>query len=228
MPVPATPASQRGRLGRVSIFTELGLDVDSEDEMTEVKATSSPVSSMSERHSKTDSIGGLLASGEKAYPSKQRRWLSRAFSCLPLIKLRSRAIPVQASPQAAFPTMTHAVLLVMLFVLVLPGLQLSLPIGRARRSSSNGANASPVGRTSPYLEHMNHLVARQEDDADKCLRWAHQSAIVNGTLYMYGGRSRDDETQKENTWSKLNLSVLSTSVRTAVKTAPPDLTLTLM
>lgn len=172
MPHPATPVSRR-RLGRVSIFTELGLDVDGKDEMIEAKVVDSPVSSVSGRHSKTDSIGRLLAPGEERFATRQKRWLSRALSCLPLIRLRSKAMPVHASPQAAFPTMTHAVLLVMLFVLVLPGLQLSLPIGRARRPS-NGVSGSPVGTASSYAGRASNLVERDDSSAEKCLRWSHQ------------------------------------------------------
>ncbi|KAK6513490.1 hypothetical protein TWF281_005114 [Arthrobotrys megalospora] len=55
------------------------------------------------------------------------------------------------------------------------------------------------------------IQSRQEvSSPDVCLRWAHQAAIVDSTLYIYGGRSRKSSQQTENTWNndflKLDLS----------------------
>ena len=73
-----------------------------------------------------------------------------------------------------------------------PWLHAPLPIG---------ADASPIVDRSE-IQHAR-LSTRQSDSTDVCLRWAHQSALVNGTLYLYGGRSITDSKQKSNTWSEL-------------------------
>ncbi|KAF3904271.1 hypothetical protein AA313_de0206200 [Arthrobotrys entomopaga] len=54
--------------------------------------------------------------------------------------------------------------------------------------------------------------SRRDDisSPDVCERWAHQAAVVDTTLYIYGGRSRATALQTDNTWNndflKLDLS----------------------
>ncbi|KAF2863040.1 hypothetical protein K470DRAFT_242443 [Piedraia hortae CBS 480.64] len=50
-------------------------------------------------------------------------------------------------------------------------------------------------------------LALRDDEADVCFRWAHQSAIVNGTLYIYGGQASTEEGQDSNTWNNNFLSL---------------------
>jgi hypothetical protein len=68
-----------------------------------------------------------------------------------------------------------------------------------------GAEAGPIAPRSggDYDLEPTKLLPRQNNPADACLRWSHQSAIVNGTLYMYGGRAKEDSNQASNTWSEL-------------------------
>ncbi|KAF2457641.1 hypothetical protein BDY21DRAFT_391786 [Lineolata rhizophorae] len=44
------------------------------------------------------------------------------------------------------------------------------------------------------------LVTREDSPTDVCKRWSHQSAIVNGTMYIYGGRMMTDSQQDSDTW----------------------------
>jgi hypothetical protein len=66
-----------------------------------------------------------------------------------------------------------------------------------------GAEAGPIAPRSArdYDLESTKLLPRQSNPADVCLRWSHQSAVVNGTLYMYGGRAKEDSNQASNTWS---------------------------
>ena len=68
-----------------------------------------------------------------------------------------------------------------------------------------GAEAAPTTPTSASHKKPEsaQLSPRQENAADICLRWSHQSAVINGTLYMYGGRAKTDSNQASNTWSEL-------------------------
>lgn len=48
---------------------------------------------------------------------------------------------------------------------------------------------------------------REDSPTDVCSRWSHQSAVVNGTLYLYGGRSTQAAGQNQNTWNNDFLSL---------------------
>ncbi|KAL9039582.1 MAG: hypothetical protein Q9180_002440 [Flavoplaca navasiana] len=45
------------------------------------------------------------------------------------------------------------------------------------------------------------LQKRVDTDTDVCNRWAGQSALVNGTIYYYGGHSTTESGQMNDTWS---------------------------
>jgi hypothetical protein len=44
---------------------------------------------------------------------------------------------------------------------------------------------------------------RDNSPTDVCKRWSQQSAIINGTLYLYGGRATSSPDQTSNEWSML-------------------------
>ncbi|KXL47832.1 hypothetical protein M433DRAFT_63791 [Acidomyces richmondensis BFW] len=50
-------------------------------------------------------------------------------------------------------------------------------------------------RTGPDLGR------RSESPTDVCFRWAQMSAVVNGTLYLYGGEASTEPNQEYNTWN---------------------------
>jgi hypothetical protein len=51
------------------------------------------------------------------------------------------------------------------------------------------------------------LFPRADSPTNVCFRWAQQSALVNGTLYLYGGQAKSDPTQDQNTWNNNFLSL---------------------
>ncbi|KAF2196772.1 hypothetical protein GQ43DRAFT_444824 [Delitschia confertaspora ATCC 74209] len=51
------------------------------------------------------------------------------------------------------------------------------------------------------------VVKREDTPTEICTRWSHQTAIVNGTLYIYGGRASTDPKQTSNTWNNDFLSI---------------------
>jgi hypothetical protein len=60
---------------------------------------------------------------------------------------------------------------------------------------------------SSFKEHARFasdglLHKRANSPTDVCKRWSHQSAVVNGTLYIYGGQSTTSSSQTTNTWGK--------------------------
>lgn len=52
------------------------------------------------------------------------------------------------------------------------------------------------------LVESRALLPRADSPTDVCVRWSHQSAVVNGTLYVYGGQASSATGQKSDTWSK--------------------------
>lgn len=66
-----------------------------------------------------------------------------------------------------------------------------------------GAQASLIR----FREGEKNTVKRDNSPTDVCNRWSHQSAVVNGTLYVYGGRAISSSGQTDNTWNNNFLSL---------------------
>lgn len=49
---------------------------------------------------------------------------------------------------------------------------------------------------------------RADSRTDVCLRWSHQSVLVNDIIYIYGGQARTSSGQTSDTWSMLLLTDL--------------------
>lgn len=73
------------------------------------------------------------------------------------------------------------------------------------------ASVSPIGVTggvirrepNPVVEVQDtNLAKRDNSPTDVCTRWSHQTAVVNGTLYIYGGQATTEPQQPDNFWSK--------------------------
>ncbi|KAI4122731.1 MAG: hypothetical protein LQ338_005645 [Usnochroma carphineum] len=66
-----------------------------------------------------------------------------------------------------------------------------------------GARAGVVRSSDPTTEiwpgKLRHK--RADTNTDVCNRWAGQSAIVNGTVYLYGGHATQEPGQKNDTWT---------------------------
>ncbi|EME80813.1 uncharacterized protein MYCFIDRAFT_1070, partial [Pseudocercospora fijiensis CIRAD86] len=65
------------------------------------------------------------------------------------------------------------------------------------------------------------LQRRADSPTDVCFRWAQQSAIVNGTLYLYGGQATTEPGQSENAW---NNNFLTLDLTKTWQIATPSLT----
>jgi hypothetical protein len=67
------------------------------------------------------------------------------------------------------------------------------------------SNAAPIiGVDSRAVPHERKIVleTRADSPTDVCTRWSHQSAVINGTLYVYGGQATTEPGQTQNKWSK--------------------------
>jgi hypothetical protein len=98
----------------------------------------------------------------------------------------------QMSPY--FPTLPRLLFLAVAIILVVPSLH-SSPLLTAEANS--------VGRKEAKREALPAIGTRDETQTSVCKRWAGQSAVVNGTLYYYGGRATTSSDQTSNEWSRL-------------------------
>ncbi|KAF2420757.1 hypothetical protein EJ08DRAFT_598111 [Tothia fuscella] len=63
-----------------------------------------------------------------------------------------------------------------------------------------GATGVPVPEPqSPVFD--DQVLKRATSPTDYCKRWSQQSALVNGTMYLYGGRKSTSSSQTDNTWN---------------------------
>jgi hypothetical protein len=82
-------------------------------------------------------------------------------------------------------------------------LALMLPIIQMISIAPLSVYGSSIPRASiTSVAERSTLLERADSSTDVCKRWSGQSAVVNGTLYMYGFRTTTDAQQKTDTWSK--------------------------
>ncbi|KAJ4347129.1 uncharacterized protein N0V89_011067 [Didymosphaeria variabile] len=98
-------------------------------------------------------------------------------------------------------------------------LALMLPILQMCSMSPQGVRAGVIPQTS--IEPTVSRLDRRDSSTDVCKRWAGQSAVVNGTLYMYGFRTSNDSQQKSDTWTN---DFLSLDLTKSWQVAGPSLT----
>lgn len=100
-----------------------------------------------------------------------------------------------------FPTMSRLMFFALVLAVMIPSFGNS-PFFKAGITPI-GAKAGPI--KVPIEEHKQTLPAvqkRQDSDTEICKRWSGQSAVVNGTMYYYGGRKSTSADQTTNEWSK--------------------------
>ncbi|KAI9809407.1 MAG: hypothetical protein M1826_003920 [Phylliscum demangeonii] len=202
-----------GSRGRVSVFKEIGLALDGLDDcFGNQRPPSSPTIAIpATRPSTASSQSSCDGSPVPDHPPRRkrtRRWFSRTRGYIASIRSLAKAVrlpPPPRVPPSTLSTLTHFAILLVLFVLVLPGVQLSISFGATSYGCGGVAARSVRARTSETEADPGVQKARLEARADSptaaCLRWSHQSAVVNGTLYLYGGQARQDELQTTDTWN---------------------------
>ncbi|KAI1641114.1 hypothetical protein F4809DRAFT_636885 [Biscogniauxia mediterranea] len=186
--LPVVPMASNIRKGRKSIFREMGLDQEGNER--EVSA------SFEEREfgeitglnvEPTPATDQTLSSGNEA--SKGRtRWLSKLASARhPRIKTAASAPPPTAIGLHRLP------MIALLIAVLLPAI--SYNNGR-KKVEVSGADAGVIKKTPAIV-----LERQQNSPTEVCTRWAGQSAVLNGTLYFYGGRSKSTGSQTSDTWN---------------------------
>ncbi|OCK83708.1 hypothetical protein K432DRAFT_379259 [Lepidopterella palustris CBS 459.81] len=88
----------------------------------------------------------------------------------------------------------------LLLAIALPSSQ-NNPITGDNKHVLFGAKGGVIPSRPEGLEKDTVLLRRDKSPTDICKRWSHQTAVVNGTLYIYGGRATTDAQQNSNTWN---------------------------
>lgn len=90
--------------------------------------------------------------------------------------------------------LSHMALFIALLAIVLPTFH---------GSSNIVSPLAEAGVVRPRVDEVITLPEkRQNVDTAVCKRWSGQSAVVNGTMYYYGGRAMTSADQTSGTWSK--------------------------
>ncbi|KAK5653939.1 hypothetical protein OQA88_7864 [Cercophora sp. LCS_1] len=207
---------------RKSVFKEIGLDSDepalsysSEREFGEITGLAPPrtppYASASERAAQdTESDDGrsdpdkpLVQEQEQRQDedesirsptspsSSQKPWYSR-LTPTRRPKIRTAA----TAPPPSMGGLSRLSTLALLIAIVLPGF--SYYNGR-QTVSLNGADAGVIQQRpkgfGPVLEN------RADSPIQACKRWSQQTALLNGTLYVYGGQAKTTADQSSDTWN---------------------------
>ena len=184
---------------RRSVFHEVGLDDDGDDSGVSLRVPAARRERpQSVRFRSKDEVY-TIARQEDEEPDGER--LAR------LMNASSRPLGPLPSP---LPDGGHSIMyrfgaLLLLLAGVFPLLQ-NLGLLNHGTVGIQGVRGGPIpdeakSRSTPILEK------RQNSPTDVCFRWAHQSAIVNGTLYLYGGQASTETGQTQDTWNNNLLSL---------------------
>jgi hypothetical protein len=164
---------------RSSAFFEVGLGGDDPIVDAKIRRNSRPRQQVRFR-SKVD-----------VHEVDQTQWAEENFDCL-------TTRPQLPTVPWLFPLFTRWLFLSCIFLL---GLQ-SWNDGVSPIGAKAGPSTAKTGRSITSLPAK--AGKRANSPTDICVRWSGQSAVVNGTLYYYGGRASQTSGQTENTWSRLS------------------------
>lgn len=98
---------------------------------------------------------------------------------------------------------SRLMMLALVLLVAMPLLYDTPLLGKAG-TSIIGAKAGVIRRSGPQKQDFidGKLVTRQDiTDTDVCNRWSQQSALVNGTIYLYGGHTTTTADQTSDTWN---------------------------
>ena len=192
METPFNPGHARERHHRVSAFTEIGIGASCQAHVASAVSRDARDVVMQPGQEVNRSNPESEATEQVSTSSWYTAGTSRLRS---LLWFKPAAAANSSSPPAALPSMPHVALVMVLLALVIPGIQHSITFGRLR-FAGNGVDGGVLRNRADV-----QLAERDDSPTDICKRWSHQSAVVNGTLYIYGGQATTDPDQKGNTWN---------------------------
>ncbi|KAL9093595.1 MAG: hypothetical protein Q9165_003990 [Trypethelium subeluteriae] len=192
---PIVEVAEEGPIRRQSIFREI---LDDEDEVQVSPSVSQPMRPV--QKARYRSQAGIIEQdeGDESEAADGAENTDRTSTTVIVD-------PVPAVIRSTHLSKAYRVgVLTLLLALLLPLIQ-DLPIIKNTGPISFGARGGVIrssGIDEPDLIEAL-LEKRQTDPTAVCTRFSHQSAIVNGTLYVYGGRNTTD-TGQTGQWGELD------------------------
>ena len=181
---------------RSSAFVEVGLC--GEDDIIDKKLG---------RHQSRQRLQVRFKSQVEVHEPKEDNWTDAEEEVKPLQLGSFEQIRTTSPLSSVMPRLCFLAFVLAIIVPILDHSQyLRTGVGPA------GAKAGPVKRDASDERRTvpDELVRRANSPTDVCTRWSHQTAVVNGTLYIYGGRSTAQPSQTSNQWSKSPTAILVT------------------
>ncbi|MCJ1323081.1 hypothetical protein MMC15_008432 [Xylographa vitiligo] len=121
----------------------------------------------------------------------------------------SPSMPTEASAMAKsriYQPWSRVFPLTIVFAMLLIALHISPLVGKTGNVAI-GVEGGVIRAPRDDMLVAADLNKRQNSPTQVCTRWAHQSALVNGTLYIYGGQATQQPQQANNTWNNDFLTV---------------------
>lgn len=193
----STHTTDRRRRPRVSVFKEIDVDLMLDAQTLHAQRaaidilTSRPTAWLLDQAQSSDS----LQTDEESLDSPDG---SRCSDDLEYARLENEWTTLWSTFSSS-----RLMMLAVTLIVVIPLLYESPLLGKAGPSII-GAKAGVVERSRLQNKDFvdGKLVTRQAvTDTNVCNRWSHQSALVNGTIYLYGGRTNTDPAQTSDTWN---------------------------
>lgn len=184
--------------GRKSVFKEVGLEDDDSHSLPDEKPLPAvPKHTRSASDSPREQAKLRKERGEKdryipnlGVVDERRPWYHKFTSG------RRPQIKSVSSAPTGLATLPRVAMIAFLLAIVMPGF---LPKGPGG-IPADGAAAGVI--KAREADGAGGVWKREDSPTDTCTRWSHQAAMLNGTLYIYGGQSKAKADQDENTWSK--------------------------
>ncbi|KAF4920919.1 Kelch repeat-containing protein [Colletotrichum viniferum] len=183
--MPGTPTSQhaRDRKGSVSSEKEFG---DAGELVSERTRSSNDDSNGDGDGDGDGEYGRRAETGRHEQSSNPQRQNSiQVGKPAWYTKLRRPKIKsVSSAPPPTVASLQRFAMIALIIAVILPAF-----------SYSNGGQKVGSGADAGVIR------PRQTTSTDVCLRWSQQVALLNGTLYIYGGQAKTEATQTTNTWN---------------------------
>ena len=97
------------------------------------------------------------------------------------------------APPDRIPSLSRFALIGLLLALVVPSF--------ITRGAKDGGAGVEAGVLPPTYQNRATLQKRESGPADVCMRWAGSSAVVNDTIYYYGGQARISSGDRSAPWN---------------------------
>ncbi|ETS86561.1 hypothetical protein PFICI_00389 [Pestalotiopsis fici W106-1] len=212
-----SPSSPMGgssiKKGRKSVFREIGLVDDwTEDIKKSLDSTDEKEFGELTGVSLEEPASPTGTNAETTCDSDESRTPRRWSSILNQVK-RPRIKAGSSAPPPSTSSLHRLTTIALLIAVILP--TISYHHGRQKIDNS-GVDAGVIPNPPAIV-----LEDRADSPVDVCLRWAQQSALLNGTVYIYGGEAKSTGDQETDTW---NNNFLTLDLTKSWSTSSPPLT----